>query len=146
MKTIILGMNHPKSGSGEPLELTIPGSSGARLLAISGLSREVFESCFERLNVLNKQHWDLELAGKRARRFARRLSGRSIVCLGKEVWRSLGHVEIGWGESISLFGNDWFLIPHPSGRNRFYNIPSQVELARATLIRAATVPTRRRTT
>jgi hypothetical protein len=142
MKTIILGMNYPKEGGGEPLEIDVIGSSGWRLFCVSGMTAKVYSICFERRNLVAEHQWDDAKAKIAAEAFFKEMIGtrRKIICLGRPVWDAFGWMTIDWCESLSIAGCEWFLLPHPSGRNRWYNEQHNVARARKVLRRAAMVP------
>lgn len=62
-----------------------------------------------------------------------------VVVLGRRVWRALGLPNstpwLAWAYPVRgpLAGIDFTLFPHPSGVNRWWNAPENVERARRTL-------------
>ena len=116
-RPLLLGMCDP-SGT-EPLGLDHGRqAAGARLLAISGLSREEFESAFERANLLPGRVWRPLPARRAGQRLLReKPEGRIVVVLGRETWRALGLP----AASPGAREGDFVFLPHPSGRNLYYN-------------------------
>lgn len=105
-----------------------PGCSGYRLWRmlheVSGASRSDYCEGFDRRNLLRGRLWDRPLARTAARRFSSTLSqGTIVVVLGQEVARALG---LNWRlmePQRGAGGCVYRVIPHPSGRCRWYNEP-----------------------
>lgn len=121
MKSILLGTSNPYSG--EPLAPFPTGCSGWRLWKMLNdrcrISKNEYMAGFIRRNL---DTWD---------RMAKR--GSTVVLLGEEVRASFGipkmliHPQV-VGDII------YRQIPHPSGRNLFYNDPIQRELVAMLLV------------
>ncbi len=124
VKPLIVG-EAPGRRGGEP----IAGAVGRRLAAWSGLSFEDFARAFDRVNVLDAwpgsagkgSKFTLDVARSRAvavrRRFTR---GRVVVMLGQRVPRAF-NVMASYFDPIAVGGARVFVVPHPSGINRWYN-------------------------
>lgn len=109
-----------------------PNCTGARvhamLAARTGATREDYLKGFDRFNVMVGE-WDAQKAASFGRELWTRLAGRAIVLLGQEVLRTVGQHEkatapippLRWA---SGGGRGWILLPHPSGRNHWYNTPA----------------------
>jgi hypothetical protein len=52
------------------------------------------------------------------------LEGRTVLVLGKQAWRLLGLPPVQFFDRMMMTtgGGTLILIPHPSGRNLFYNV------------------------
>lgn len=112
----------------------LTGASGRRLVELSGLTRMGFFLATKRTNVVElPEHWrDVDLVVAGVRRVQDRMIGRRTILLGARVASALGYdgyPQFTWDEEVAL-------MPHPSGRNRFWNDPANVERARAFLTAA----------
>jgi len=135
MKPILLGMCDTRPVSlrrGGPLYPN-PGTSGQRLLQVICSVRPhttVAEFCqtFDRRNVLDAQRWDWREAENRGSKLREEFAGCVVICLGEEVRKALDlQVVIGFGPYFDGKAFYYFL-PHPSGRNLWYNEPRNREL------------------
>lgn len=118
MRPLILGMADP-SGSGEALAIDgVPaGASGVRLWKMSGLSREEWLAAFDRTNVVPDRRW-LRYKARHLGVLARTVIGdRTTVVLGRETWLALG---LRPAAPLARVAN-FYRVPHPSGRNPWYN-------------------------
>lgn len=137
MRTVILGMNSPIPGCLHP---DIPGAAGERLFKMSGMTISEWETSFERRNLLPTKRWDREKATKSGPKVREKLKDRTVIVLGTEVWRALGlgsrprHLS---SSVISPEGSVFYFLPHPSGRNLFYNHEGNRMAARKLLRRLA---------
>jgi hypothetical protein len=127
VKVVLLGMNSPTS---EVLGFVNKGGAGARLLELTGLDEEEYIRKYQRINLLSSKSWSASLAKKKAFRMKRLLRGRTVVVLGKGVWSALGLPEIEWLGVHCEGKTTWALIPHPSGKNHFYNSGENKKLVR----------------
>lgn len=120
-KPLILGMNAPRGG--EPLLPTCPNSAGRRLWDLSGLSLEDYVSLFERDNVLRgKQQWSWKKARSSAQSVKTEVRGRHVIVLGRDVWRALDLPATAVAlDTVTSGDSYWTLVPHPSGKNLWYN-------------------------
>lgn len=109
-KPLLLGLDNPHSTNPRAALLPRPsGSAGERLFRLSGMGWSDYRRAFDRANVCDISPSDLE--------------GRTTLVLGKEAWRKLGLPTV---ESFSRvfgisYGTLFIQIPHPSGRNHWYN-------------------------
>lgn len=125
-KVVILGMNSPKSTEALGTKGRRNGT-GIRLLRLSGMNENDYAAKFERMNLVNEREWILSRAQEEARKLLPKLNGRTVVVLGWSVWKVLClpnanclervHVK----DSYHRKGINFYLIPHPSGRNLWYN-------------------------
>jgi hypothetical protein len=118
-------MNNPR---GLPaLDPSVPGSAGARLLQIVSTVRDVRRDEW----FLRTQRHNLlphEVLPRDYRSQARvmggwlapKIAGRTVLLLGSDVAEAVGHdaPPMVWSGR-----HDWIQIPHPSGKNLFYNDP-----------------------
>lgn len=149
MRAVLLGMNNPLSQRVEAALHPAPvNSTGHRIfrllneprLGLPQLHRIDYMYGFRRLNLL-RGAWNrraAEEAGPWAR-WCLDPSEELVIVLGSEVWRALGlpkdHpsvLPVGMGSSPT----EWRWLPHPSGRNRWYNDPDN-RLVAAMLLREA---------
>lgn len=135
-KVLLLGMNNPISDDPEFDLYPYPeGSAGYRLWKMmpDGTTRGEYLHAFERRNLLRARRWDAAAARDAARAMRPSLEGRVVVILGTDVRKAL---ELEPAEPLSCndagdFG--WVAVPHPSGRNRWFNEPANFEAARRVL-------------
>lgn len=146
LKPILMGQNNPLSTrSGHELYPAPDGCSGHRLWQMlnerTGASRRAYLDSFDRRNLVVARTYDRTHARARAYELMCELrdSGRTIVLLGQEVRAAfdfvlksaapfqLGDKPIGLPPLIihpqEAGGCTWRQIPHPSGRNLWYNDP-----------------------
>jgi hypothetical protein len=119
---IILGLQNPYDG--EALAPEPINSAGWRLWRMTGLTREEYLR-IDRRNLLSDDvPWDDEPGAF----FARSLQpGDIVVALGDEVRRALG-LRKQLIVPVARDGVTYRQIPHPSGRNLFYNDPVNTKL------------------
>lgn len=109
-RPLLLGLDNPYSTDPRNALLPRPShSAGGRLFRLASMPWSEYNATFERRNICDVTQEEL--------------TGRTVVVLGREAWRRLG-----------LSGTEFFdrtrgaqpdtlfiLIPHPSGRNLWYN-------------------------
>jgi hypothetical protein len=110
-KPLLLGLDNPHSR--DPRWALMPwprGSAGHRLFCLSGMRWSEYRASFDRANACDVQSPET-------------FSGRTTLVLGKGAWRRIGHPDVEFFSRI--FGPEpgtvYVLVPHPSGRNHFYN-------------------------
>lgn len=127
MKPLIVGEAPNRSGS---YRTPCEGRVGRRLAACCGLSFDDYLRRFERTNVFARPpaRWRIAVARRRAWRLVRgRFGDRVVVVLGRRaaaafglfdyfVWTRVGRARV-------------TVVPHPSGRNRYWNDPARVARA-----------------
>ena len=156
MKPILIGMNNPISTRpGHELYPAPEGCTGHRLWqmlhARTGASRLMYLECFERRNLVAGREYERISARARAYEIVTELrdSGRTVVLLGQEVREAFHYVlrnevtrnwrELPEGTRISglppllvhpqtAVGVTWRQVPHPSGRNTWYNSRENCEV------------------
>lgn len=136
MKPIILGMNNPISS--DPAHALYPspeGCTGHRLWrmlnARTGCSRSEYLEAFERRNLISQKTWpNMGLARAAASEFLRELCSRTepltVLVLGAEPRDALRLPRV-LVKPVEMYGVTWRLVPHPSGRNLWYNVKGNRE-------------------
>jgi hypothetical protein len=134
LAAILVGMTNPLNS--DPSHALYPapeGCTGHRLWRmlheVSGASRMDYRDGFERMNLCHGE-WTKEQARASARHLREDI-GRlpspqslTVVALGREVARALDlPEEHGLVTPLVRDGVAWRQVPHPSGRNPWYNKP-----------------------
>ena len=146
-KPILIGMNNPVSTRpGHELYPLPEGCTGNRLWRMlnsrTGASMHQYLNTFERRNLVRGVEYDRLAARARAHEVVQELrgSGRTVVLLGNAVREAFHFCLKNSGDLLSSVpvpdesglppllvhpqeagGCTWRQIPHPSGRNLFYN-------------------------
>jgi hypothetical protein len=122
----ILGLSQPQPNA-PPLCPRVPGSAGNRLWVmvneVSGITQDEWLSSTQRVNILTDAVLPRDYRGAARRRgewLAPLIRGRTVVLLGSDVSYAVGHdlPPLVWAKEM-----DWIMVPHPSGKNVFYNNP-----------------------
>lgn len=138
MRAVLLGMNNPVSSKPEHVLYPYPPQcTGWRILEMlktrmPEVTRHQYLTGFERVNLVNSKTWDRAQAKTAAKRLPSLYQGRTILVLGGDVRDALELPEV-LIHPVRKDGCVWRQLPHPSGRNRWYNDPDCVALA-ATLL------------
>jgi hypothetical protein len=127
-RPVFIGMNNPVSQSdGHELYPYPPGCTGWRLLEmlrtrLPAVGRRDYLEAFERRNLVVAAAWSRELGRASAARMYAEFwgGGRTVVLLGREVQAAFGIPPLLVHPQL-IGGTTWRQIPHPSGRNPFYN-------------------------
>jgi hypothetical protein len=145
-RPVLVGMNNPISMRLEHALYPWPKScTGYRLWQMlnesSGVSKREYLEAFERVNLVTGS-WNVESARQEARKFMSLYVGRTLVLLGGEVRRAFKHpkrdsyrsgyrivdagavLEIAFIDSSIVVEDStirFYQLPHPSGRNPWYN-------------------------
>lgn len=131
-------MNNPVSQApGHELYPAPEGCTGHRLWSMLNgrrpeVTRKMYLDAFERRNLVVGVHFDKKLAQAAAERVYAEFwgSGRTVVLLGRDVQKAFGpmgvppllvHPQISGGTT-------WRQVPHPSGRNLWYNEKKHTDL------------------
>lgn len=127
MKPILIGMNNPVSTTaGHELYPAPDGCTGHRLWKMLNARTEAscqeYLDVFERRNLVRGMVYDKKLATMAAERIYAELwgSGRTVILLGRDVQKAFGHPPVLLHPQL-IGGTHWRQIPHPSGRNPWYN-------------------------
>ncbi len=127
-KPVLLGMN---SKTGEALGLFPTNGAGRRLWKATGMPLKEYNETFERLNVLEAPEWSLPTARQGAVALKARLKGRRVIVLGSQAWTALGLPKKNLMEPhFAEDGTRWIMLPHPSGKNLWYNSEENREKVR----------------
>jgi len=117
-----------------------PGTAGRRLLQVIRRVRPhttAAEFCetFDRRNVLDSQQWDWQAARDRGSHLRNEFAGCVVICLGKEVQKALDLNCVAGAGPYYDGKAFYYFLPHPSGRNLWYNESRNCELAGKLLAR-----------
>jgi hypothetical protein len=143
MKPLLLGMNNPISDDPEYDLYPYPErSAGWRLWKMlpGEISRRQYLEMFDRRNLLRSRSWSQPAAREAAKVLLPELKGRLVVVLGSEVRAALGlplSEPLVFRRTTSPVQYDWVPVPHPSGRNLWYNQPGNREQVGAMLLELA---------
>lgn len=135
MKPMLVGANNPLHSAPEyALYPYPPGCTGDRIFQmlesrIPDIRRKQYLDGFERRNLVNSKVWDAKEAERGAAKLEQELwgSGRVVVLLGNDVRAAFRHPRSLLHPYI-VGGVTYRQIPHPSGRNLFYNDATNREL------------------
>lgn len=127
-RPVLIGMNNPlRTEPHFALYPAPPRCTGHRIWQMlherTGCSTRDYLRSFDRRNLLDELTWDERRAREASAGLWRELEGRRVAVLGASVRRVLWLVDsppLRWQHTD---GVDWFLLPHPSGLNRWYNDP-----------------------
>ena len=138
LRAVLLGMNNPLSVKPEhALYPYPPGCTGHRiftmlLVKMPDLLRHQYLDGFERVNLVDGKDFSMRLARQKAQEIVDKYQGRTVVVLGASTRAALKlpHKLI---LPMHRDGVIWRQLPHPSGRNRWYNDARNRELAASLL-------------
>ena len=136
LRPVLIGMNNPLSDQdGHQLYPHPEGCTGHRLWMmlherLPQVGRRQYLDTFERRNLVTGVHWSTPLGRQSAARMSAEFwgSGRTIVVLGEDVRRCFGLPKL-LVEPLVVDGCTWRQLPHPSGRNLWYNDAKNRKLA-----------------
>jgi hypothetical protein len=134
-RPVLIGMNNPVSSAPEHALFPYPpGCTGHRLFQmletrIPDIRRKQYLDAFDRRNVVSLKVFSKELAREGAAKLEQEFwgSGRTIVLLGNDTVAAFGHPRLLLHPQV-IGGSTWRQIPHPSGRNLWYNSETNREL------------------
>ncbi len=132
-KPVLLGMNNPLSSRPEHALYPEPvGCTGYNLWKLlhtrTGASPGEYLEAFDRRNLLSARVWRKPDATKAAQYWTQMLQGREVVVLGAEPRDAL-RLPVLLVHPQEIGGVTWRQLPHPSGRNLWYNVPGNREVA-----------------
>lgn len=136
MKPILVGQAPSRGADDVP---PFGGRSGKRIAAMAGVDHARLLDVFDAVNLLERwpgprgkgDLFPLREARRRAAILTSMLTGRTVVLVGQGVARAFGQDSTPLSRlSGGLCG---FVVPHPSGLNRWYNDASNVSAASAML-------------
>lgn len=128
---------------GDPTK-PLTGRPGRRLAGMASMTPMEFYLSAVRANLLSYYHggdgrgdvFPMSMAMASALRLAVQLNGRVVVFLGKKVAKAFGRSGrwFHWEEGSFPIGDPpvrfrYAIVPHPSGRNRFWNNPENTQEA-----------------
>jgi len=133
------------SRRGDPSK-PLTGRPGRRLAELSGVTPMEFYTATVRTNIVSRYSgpkgggdaFPMTEARENALRMTEVIGGRAIVLVGRKVTEAFG-LKGGWFEwNIGHFRDDddqvmafqYASVQHPSGRNRFWNSPDNIQEAR----------------
>lgn len=131
MRPILVVGEMPGSPLGGP---PLEGATGARLAELMGLQWADYLRVTERLNLVPswRLSWPAVDARARAASLARLFPRRRSILLGRRVAEAFG-IECLTGVFEAPEGGLVMTLPHPSGRNRWYNSDGNRQTARLLL-------------
>lgn len=135
-KPVLIGMNNPLSTDDEHALWPHPeGCTGHRLWCmlrerLPHVGRKDYLDTFERRNLVRGIAFSRALARQEAARVFAAMWGsrRTVVLLGEDVRRAFEHPRL-LVEPQVIGGCTWRQLPHPSGRNMWYNSPEHRKMA-----------------
>lgn len=134
-RPLLIGMNNPVSTQpGFELYPLPANCTGHRLWTMlnarTGATKGQYLEAFERRNLVRGIDYDKTRAKARAHEISMELdgSGRTIILLGQDVRAAFGHPRLLVHPQV-IGGCTWRQLPHPSGRNIWYNDPENVRVA-----------------
>lgn len=142
MKPLLIGQAPgPNTRPDKPLYPYPKTSAGARLQQMTGLERRDYLRTFDRMNLLqffpgkimNGDAWPISKAKIAAQAVQQLLDGRDVIFVGRNVSRAFGHdaktLPFFQWEYNPTWHYQFACVPHPSGRNHWYNDPVNRDLA-----------------
>jgi len=126
VRLYILGLNQPQTGH-PPLDTRPVGSAGHRLWRmvsdVSDMTEEDWLEQTQRVNILSGEALPKDYRSASRNRgdyIGGMIQRRTVLLLGEVVANAMRHDEppFVWARD-----RDWITIPHPSGKNLFYNNP-----------------------
>lgn len=150
----------PNTDPEYPLYPAPKTSAGGRLCDLMGITRGQYLKSFDRANLLpyfpgrtqaRDDSFPMAPARLAARVMRPLLRGRQVILVGRKVADAFGVPRVEWFEEFPLHCGPRhaatecsglataIVIPHPSGRNHWYNSETNRELARQHLTRLAQI-------
>lgn len=104
--------------------------SGGFLASLSGLSGSEYEKRADRANLVDHyDEWDMTIARVNAAKLIPKLQHRRVILLGRKVSSAFG-IFSRWFTETRCYNSEYYVIPHPSGSNRWWGDPRNVQMAR----------------
>lgn len=131
-------MNNPLNSDPRYALFPAPtGSTGYRIWEMlhskdPSIFRKDYIDGFERVNLVDDRVWNSFVAESNASRLPSRYAGRTIVVFGEECRRAIGLPKM-LIHPVEQHGVTWRQLPHPSGRNLWFNDPECYDLAASLL-------------
>lgn len=139
MKPLLIGQAPgPNTDPRMPLYPLPKTATGGRLASFMGLTTHQYLRTFDRVNVLQdfpgkcKRDDKFPLREARIAASAMRplLAGREVILVGRNVATAFGFAEMPFHSVLMESDCDIYVVPHPSGRNHWYNSETNREEAR----------------
>jgi hypothetical protein len=127
-RPVLIGMNNPVSSEPEHALFPYPpGCTGHRLFEmlesrVPSVTRRQYLNAFDRRNVVSLKSYDKKLAREGAAKLEQEFwgSNRTVVLLGADTVTAFGIPRLLIHPQM-IGGVTWRQIPHPSGRNLWFN-------------------------
>lgn len=130
MKPLLIGMNNPQGN--EPLWPEPRGCTGhyiwKMINSLEPLLKKDYTNVFDRHNLVADRTWNAAVAYAARDATWELMRGRQAVLLGKFVPAALGITRPPAGVWVGQAPGRFTCIPHPSGRNLWYNDPNNKKL------------------
>lgn len=134
-KPILIGINNPVSSQpGHELYPWPPGCTGDRIFEmlrsrVPEVTRHEYLDRFERRNLVPHKVVSKKIARENAAKIECELfgTGRNVVLFGADVAGAFGHPRLLLHPQV-IGGVTWRQVPHPSGRNLWFNTPTNRDL------------------
>lgn len=127
MRPVLIGIDPgPNKAGVQPLDAGYP--SGGRLSGLAGLSAEGYHQAFDRVNLYPHPGVGPEHDEEARANLLPLIRGRRVVTLGDRVSRLFGLTD--WMTWRVTNGAVMAALPHPAGRNRWWNSPANTEEAK----------------
>jgi uracil-DNA glycosylase len=127
MKLLIIGERPGKYNDGKR---AFSGKSGERLAEFLGMTKQEFLDHVDTVNLFNdvSNHWNAQAAVKRAKEI--NVKDRIVLLMGYKVADAF-EVKGSYFELVNIPNAfEAYIFPHSSGANRFWNSPSNTEMAK----------------
>lgn len=143
MRLLVIGF--APAGPDDDGRHPLTGGSGERLAKLMNVSWDEYLVMTERVNLFPTwpgPRWPVSEARRCGELLMRVIGGRRVVGLGRTVQAALDLEGTPWCRWVSIQPTSYSamaevgLLPHPSGRNRWYNSPSNYRTAQAFMMRA----------
>jgi uracil-DNA glycosylase len=130
MRLTILFVGENATSPVEPAEVLV-GPSGRRLATMLNITLAQFARRYARRNLSSGTHWDEQESRSGAWQATRGCT--RVVLLGSRVRRAFGFEAVSALDVATKDGKRFLMLPHPSGRNRWYNDARNTARAAAVL-------------
>jgi len=133
MRPILVGeAPGPNTDPYRPLNCDESTSAGGRLRDIMRIDRDQYNMMFDKINLmpLKPDRWSIPESREKADKLMRFLYNRDVFLLGKRVAHAFGMMERQFFDGLHCGQTVLYVVPHPSGLNRWYNDAENVEISR----------------
>lgn len=131
MRPLLVGMNNPLSRHpDDALYPEPPGCTGHRIWRLlAPMTQEEYLERYDRTNLVEGLAWSSERARLNSGRILDLMPGRRTIILGAETQAALGYRKLERMAWHPCARGKFLLMPHPSGRNTWFNDPRNRALA-----------------